>query len=83
MSNQSYSFHLADIDEDDDLKRLEQEKTDPENSDQQGYLGSEPDPELATEKDTLEEAQEMGLYPQADEEHPVPLGEHNPEQFPD
>lgn len=56
--------------------RQETEKTDPENHDQQGYTGSEPDPELATENDTLEEAQDMGLYTKGDEEHPVPVGEY-------
>jgi hypothetical protein len=53
----------------------EVEKTSPENTDQQGFLGSETDPELATEHDTLEIAQEMGLYSDADDEHPAPLGE--------
>lgn len=84
MNNQdSNSLNSANISNQDDSLRQETEKSTPEDSDQQGYLGSESDPEIATEKDTLEEAQEMGLYTQADEEHPVPLGETNPEQFPD
>jgi hypothetical protein len=75
MTQQKLSF--ANITNTDNLAANEMEKTSPENTDQQGFLGTESDPELATENNTLEEAQEMGLYPSADEEHPAPLGEVN------
>ncbi len=71
MSNQINNANISNTDNDQD----ESEKSSPENADQQGYLGSESDPELATENNTLETAQEMGLYPGADDEHPVPVGE--------
>jgi hypothetical protein len=38
------------------------------------FLGHEPDPEEVSEMDTREMAQTMGLYPDADEEHPAELG---------
>jgi hypothetical protein len=73
MNDQTIKLaNLADTD-----NKEEAEKTSPEVSDEQGFLGSDPDPEMATETNTLEVAQEMGLYPNADEEHPSPLGDDN------
>lgn len=71
------NLNYADVEDENQEQRSEVEKSKPEVVDEQGQLGSDSDPELATEKDTLEEAQEMGLYPDADDDKPVPVGEHN------
>lgn len=46
---------------------------DPILEDEQSASGSSPDPEVVNEEDTLERAQDMGLYGNADEEHPKEL----------
>lgn len=45
----------------------------PQINDEEGNQGSMPDPEMVDKEDTLEEAQDMGLYTNADEEHPAEL----------
>lgn len=68
------TVHFVDQDKKEQKDFEEIEKSTPEVFDEQSALGSMPDPEEVNEKDTLETAQEMGLYTKADEEHPVPLG---------
>ncbi len=60
---------------DDDQKRHDQATmgSDIEDYDQATAVGHAPEVEVVEEKDTLETAQDMGLYEDADEEHPKPL----------
>lgn len=53
---------------------LEEEKTRPEVIDEGSVSGSASDPEEIEEKDTLDQAHDMGLYKDQDEEHPKELG---------
>lgn len=52
-------------------------KTSPENYDELSKFGTESDPEVATKNDTFEDAKEMGLYPDAEGDLPVPVGSTN------
>ena len=52
----------------------EEEKTRPEIAGEGSVSGSAPDPEGIEEKDTLDQAHDMGLYKDQDEEHPKELG---------
>ncbi|OGE31358.1 hypothetical protein A2631_05960 [Candidatus Daviesbacteria bacterium RIFCSPHIGHO2_01_FULL_44_29] len=65
------SLEFADPDEN---TQDEVAKSEPEILDEQGEDGQAPNPEIVTAKDRLEAAQEMGLYKDADEEHPVEVG---------
>lgn len=46
----------------------------PEEDSEQSRSGHMPDPEEVEGKDTLDAAQEVGLYTEADEEHPKEVG---------
>lgn len=53
---------------------IEEDKTRPEVSGEGSVSGSASDPEAIEEKDTLDQAHDMGLYKDQDEEHPKELG---------
>ena len=53
---------------------IEEEKTRPDVTDEGSVSGSASDPEEIAEKDTLDQAHDMGLYQDQDEEHPKELG---------
>ena len=58
------------------LKHADKEalvKSSPQVDDEQSFAGSMPDPEEVDEKDTLEDAQDVGFATNADEEHPEEL----------
>jgi hypothetical protein len=69
------NLHLADPTDESEETEREVEKSNPEVIDEQGFAGSDTDPDLVSEHDTLDDAQAMGRYTNATEEHPVPLGE--------
>jgi hypothetical protein len=48
-------------------------KSSPQVDDEQSSFGRMPNPEEVQEKDTLEQAQDMGLYTKSDDEHPAKL----------
>ena len=59
-------------DENQNEEIINAEEADEENADE--LISSTPDPEEVNKKDTLESAQDMGLHPEDDEEHPGEVG---------
>lgn len=54
-------------------KFSEEESISSEGAGEQTAYGSMPNPEIVNQEDTLETAQEMGIYSNSDEEHPAIL----------
>lgn len=71
------NLNIADPTAGGDEMSEEIQKTSPENYDELGKFGTEPDPEVVTQNNTFEDAKEMGLYPDANEDLPVPVGSTN------
>lgn len=59
--------------DDDDKKHQTVNQANDQIEEEEDNLGSMPNPDKVNEKSTLDEAHDVGLYEQADDEHPVEI----------
>lgn len=74
MKQTNNSLHFADPTENQPADEEKIQQTKPQVVGEQSASGHMPNPEEVEENDTLDRAQDMGLYKKADESHPVELG---------